>query len=131
MYNTQDPKYEQYYKMWGKIQGRPISLEGPDGKSVVRNVPTFVESGFPGFVAYSWNGLMAPAGTRTEVIDRLAKEIARIVRDEKIRELFVRNGLEPVGDTPAEFAQVIATDIKLWTEAVSIMPKTAVPATGR
>ena len=44
MYNTQDPKYEQYYKMWGKIQGRPISLQGQDGKNVVRYVPTFGEN---------------------------------------------------------------------------------------
>ncbi|MCX6223296.1 MAG: DUF2723 domain-containing protein [Bacteroidia bacterium] len=44
MYNNQDPKYEQYYKSWGKIKGRPVTVQGEDGKNEVRMVPTFVEN---------------------------------------------------------------------------------------
>jgi hypothetical protein len=44
MYNNQEPKYEQYYKMWGKIKGRPITLQRQDGQNEVRMVPTFMEN---------------------------------------------------------------------------------------
>jgi len=44
MYNNQEPKYEQYYKSWGKIKGRAVTIEGQDGKNEVRMVPTFVEN---------------------------------------------------------------------------------------
>jgi hypothetical protein len=44
MYNTQDPKYEQAYKVWGKIKGRAVTVQGQDGKNEVRMVPTFVEN---------------------------------------------------------------------------------------
>ncbi len=44
MYNTQDPKYEQAYKAWGKIKGRAVTVEGQDGKNEVRMVPTFIEN---------------------------------------------------------------------------------------
>ncbi|MFA6127110.1 MAG: DUF2723 domain-containing protein [Bacteroidales bacterium] len=44
MYNTQDPKYEQAYKAWGKIKGRALTVQGQDGKDEIRMVPTFVEN---------------------------------------------------------------------------------------
>jgi hypothetical protein len=44
MYNTQEPKYEQAYKVWGRIKGRAVTVEGQDGKSEIRMVPTFVEN---------------------------------------------------------------------------------------
>jgi hypothetical protein len=44
MYNTQDPKYEQAYKVWGRIKGRALTVQGQDGKDEVRMVPTFVEN---------------------------------------------------------------------------------------
>jgi tripartite-type tricarboxylate transporter receptor subunit TctC len=83
-------------------------------------VPTFIESGFPGFKGLTWNGLMAPAGTPRPIIDRVAGEIARMVRDPKIAEALTKSGVDPLGNTPEEFAAFIAADIALWTDAVKV-----------
>jgi tripartite-type tricarboxylate transporter receptor subunit TctC len=84
-------------------------------------VPTFIESGFPGFTGLTWNGLMAPAGTPRAIVDRIAGEIARLVRDPKAAEALTKNGVDPLGNTPEEFAAFIAADIALWTEAVKVV----------
>jgi tripartite-type tricarboxylate transporter receptor subunit TctC len=84
------------------------------------NVPTFIESGFPGFTIVTWNGLMAPAGTPKEIIDRIAIEIARAVKDPTVAERLDANGVDRFSNSPEEFAAMIAADIALWGEAVKI-----------
>jgi tripartite-type tricarboxylate transporter receptor subunit TctC len=86
----------------------------------IPDVPTMIESGFPGFKTLTWNGLMAPAGTPKEIIERIAKEVARAVRDPRIAERLIANGVDPLGNSPEEFAAQIAADIALWAEAVKI-----------
>jgi tripartite-type tricarboxylate transporter receptor subunit TctC len=83
-------------------------------------VPTFAESGFPGFKVLTWNGLMAPAAVSKETIDRIAKEVSLSVKDTKFAERLSGFGVDPLGNTPAEFAAMIAADIALWGEAVKI-----------
>jgi len=83
-------------------------------------VPTISESGYPGFNVLTWNGLLAPAGTPREVIDRLAKECAAAAKDKTMAERFAGYGVEPLGDGPDEFAATIAADIPAWAEAVRI-----------
>jgi tripartite-type tricarboxylate transporter receptor subunit TctC len=91
----------------------------------IPDLPTFAESGFPGFKLASWIGLMAPAGTRREVVEALAAEIARAVDDPAFVELLMGFGVEPLGNTPAEFAVMVAADISLWGEAVESAGLTA------
>jgi tripartite-type tricarboxylate transporter receptor subunit TctC len=86
----------------------------------IPDVPTLIESGFPGFKALTWNGLMAPAGTPKEIVDRIAREVARAVKDPKLAERLAANGVDPLGNSPEEFAAMIAADIALWGEAVKI-----------
>jgi len=81
-------------------------------------VPTFAEAGFPGIVIHTWNGLMAPAGTPRPIVDQLASEVARAVKDPAIAERLVSNGVDPLGNTPDEFAALIKADIALWAEAI-------------
>jgi len=83
-------------------------------------VPTMIESGFPGFKTLLWTGLMAPARTPKEIVDRLAKAVADAVRDPKIAERLMNNGIDPLGSSPEEFAATIAADIVLWAEAIKI-----------
>jgi tripartite-type tricarboxylate transporter receptor subunit TctC len=87
-------------------------------KPQIPTVPTMIESGYPGFNILNWTGLMAPAGTPRSIIERLAREVARIVRDPKIAATFAASGLDPLGGSPEEFAAMIAKDIQLWTDAV-------------
>jgi tripartite-type tricarboxylate transporter receptor subunit TctC len=82
-------------------------------------VPTIAEQGYPGFYAVSWTGLMAPAGTPTEIIDRMAAELARALKDPQFVEHMQKAGVEPAGDaSPAEFSAFIAKEIPFWGEAV-------------
>jgi tripartite-type tricarboxylate transporter receptor subunit TctC len=84
------------------------------------DLPTVAESGYPGYRAVTWNGLMAPAGTSKEIVDRIAGEIVRASKDRKFVERLSSFGADPSGITPTEFAALIASDIKLWAEAVAI-----------
>jgi tripartite-type tricarboxylate transporter receptor subunit TctC len=84
----------------------------------IPHVPTFVESGFPGFRILTWNGLMAPAGTPKDIIDRIAGEIARAVKDPQFSERLAGDGFDPLGSSPQEFAATIAADIAFWADAV-------------
>jgi tripartite-type tricarboxylate transporter receptor subunit TctC len=84
----------------------------------IPDVPTFMESGFPGFRILTWNGLMAPAGTPAWIIDRMAGEVARAVKDPKFVERLAVDGFDPLGNRPDEFAAMIAADISFWADAV-------------
>jgi tripartite-type tricarboxylate transporter receptor subunit TctC len=84
------------------------------------DVPTFAESGFPGFKALTWNGLMAPAATPRQTIDRVANEVARAVKEPVFAERLAAFGVDPLGNSPAAFATMIAADIALWGEAIKL-----------
>jgi tripartite-type tricarboxylate transporter receptor subunit TctC len=84
-------------------------------------VPTLAEQGFPGFHMVSWTGMMAPAGTPKEIVDRMAGEFARALKDPQFVEHMQKAGVEPAADpSPAEFSAFIAKEIALWGEAVKI-----------
>jgi tripartite-type tricarboxylate transporter receptor subunit TctC len=99
---------------------RPLAVSSERRAPQIPDVPTVIESGFPGFKTLTWNGLMAPAGTPKATIDGIANEIARAVKDPGIAERLISNGVDPFGNSPEEFAAQIAADIPLWTEAVKI-----------
>jgi tripartite-type tricarboxylate transporter receptor subunit TctC len=84
-------------------------------------VPSLAEQGFPGFNMASWVGIMAPAGTPKDIIDRMAAELARALKDPQFVENMLKSGVEPADDSsPAAFAAFIAKEIPLWGEAVKI-----------
>jgi tripartite-type tricarboxylate transporter receptor subunit TctC len=99
---------------------RLLAISSEKRAPQIPDVPTFIESGFPGFTALTWNGLFAPAGTSKEITDRIAKEVARAVKDPSLSERLASNGVDPLGNSPEEFATMIAADIALWGEAVKI-----------
>jgi len=86
----------------------------------IPDVPTFAESGFPGFKALTWNGLMAPSAMPTDTVERIAKEVSHAAKDATFAERLAAFGVDPLGNTPAAFAAMIAADIALWGEAVKI-----------
>jgi tripartite-type tricarboxylate transporter receptor subunit TctC len=67
------------------------------------DVPTIAET-LPGYEMFGWIGLMAPAGTPRAITDRISAETRKIMQDPEIRKRFVSAGMEPAGNTPAEFA---------------------------
>ncbi len=99
---------------------RLIAISSLKRSSKLPDVPTVAEQGYPGFETLTWNGLMAPAKTPKEIVDKLAAEVAKAVRDPEVLKRFAAYGVDPIGNTPAEFASEIKRDIPLWAEAVKI-----------
>jgi tripartite-type tricarboxylate transporter receptor subunit TctC len=81
------------------------------------DVPSISET-LPGYEARGWNGVLAPAGTRKPVIERLNREIVKIVRSEEFGKVLAAEGATPVGNTPAEFDAVIRADVKKWGKII-------------
>ena len=82
------------------------------------NVPTIAESGVPGYEAYSWVGMIAPARTPREIVARLHREIVEILKQKDVEEKLTQQGAIPVGDTPEQFAAYIAVEMKKWGAVV-------------
>lgn len=81
-------------------------------------VPTVAESGFPGFAMSSWAGILAPAGTPQDIIDKMAAEIAEIVKEPAIMKHFKDAGFVPVGDGPEAFQQRIESDSAMYADII-------------
>ncbi len=84
------------------------------------DVPTIAESGFPGYDTVSWNGMLAPAGTPKEIVNRIAAEFARAVKDPEFVKQLDKYGADPLGLGPEEFGKFLEKDRALWAEAVKI-----------
>ena len=83
-------------------------------------MPTFDESGFPGFEAAAWNAVLAPKGTPYDVITRLNLAIVGIARKQPFRRWLAALGGEVIADTPDEFAAYLRTEIAKWERVVKM-----------
>jgi tripartite-type tricarboxylate transporter receptor subunit TctC len=100
----------------GKL--RPLAVTGAQRSPAAPEVPTIAESGFPGFEAAAWYGVLAPAGTPKAVIVRLHDEIVRALKMPDVKERLENVGFELVGGTPDEFGAYIQSEIKKWAKVV-------------
>ncbi len=82
-------------------------------------VPTVAESGYPGFDASTWYGLLAPAGTPAGVVARLNAEVNRVLAQPGVRERLAGEGGEVLGGTPAQFAAFLAAEHAKWARVVA------------
>jgi tripartite-type tricarboxylate transporter receptor subunit TctC len=78
------------------------------------NLPTMIEAGVPGFVVTSGFSFLGPAGMPQPVVNKLNAALAQTLRDPAIRKTLLDRGAEPVGNTPAEHAAFIKTEIEKW-----------------
>ena len=99
-------------------QVRALATTGATRSVVLPNVPTVSEAGVPGYDATIWLGIMAPAGTPKEIVDRLNSEIARIVAKPSIKDAWARQGAVPMTMSPAEFGAFIKSDIDKWAGVI-------------
>jgi tripartite-type tricarboxylate transporter receptor subunit TctC len=100
----------------GKL--RALAITSIKRSALAPDLPTMAESGFPGFEAVPWFGLLAPAGTPKDVVDKLHVETVNALATPQIRKKFDELGLEPVGNTPDEFAGVIRKEIPEWAKVI-------------
>lgn len=80
--------------------------------------PTVAEAGLPGFEATSWFGLVAPAATPRDIIARLNATLVKTIGDKDVAQRLSSQGLEPVLNTPEQFAEVIRQDLPRWGKVV-------------
>lgn len=97
----------------GKL--RALAVTTRTRSPLMPEIPTVAESGLAGYETVAWFGVLAPAGTPKDIVNRLSAEIATIARSPEMRERLASLGAEPVGSTPEEFAAIIARDIAKWT----------------
>ena len=82
------------------------------------DVPAIAET-YPGFHSGTWNGYLAPAGTPAPIVQRLAQEVAKAVREPATGERLRSIGVEPMGNTPEQFAEYVRRDAPIWKDAVN------------
>lgn len=85
---------------------------------LIRDIPTVAELGFPGFESTVWFGLVAPAGTPRDIVQRLSAEIRSAAAALELQETFARQGLDTVTNSPDAFAEWIRAEIVKWTQVV-------------
>jgi tripartite-type tricarboxylate transporter receptor subunit TctC len=100
----------------GKV--RMLAVSGEKRSVQIPEVPTIAESGFPGYQGTSWNAMMAPKGTPKEIIDKIAAEFVKAVKDPEFVKALDKYGADPLGLTPEQFTEFLAKDRALWGEAV-------------
>jgi tripartite-type tricarboxylate transporter receptor subunit TctC len=104
---------------------RAIGVSSPQRSASMPEVPAIAEMGYPGFSASGYAGLVAPAGTPAEAIEKLHASIVKVIKLPAMRDRFITLGMDAVGDTPAGFGQFIKTDMDKWTKLVRELNLTA------
>jgi tripartite-type tricarboxylate transporter receptor subunit TctC len=99
-------------------QVRALATTGEKRSAVLPDVPTVSEAGVPGYEATIWLGVMAPAGTPPEIVERLNAAIAGIIARPAIANAWVKQGAVPMTLTPAAFTAFLQHDIDKWAKVV-------------
>lgn len=100
----------------GKL--KPLVVTGAQRAPMLPNVPTLGESGYAGFEPLGWVGVLVPAGTPKPIVEKIAKEIARIMALPDVRARLQEQTLVPVTSSPEAFAKVLKDDLALWAKIV-------------
>jgi tripartite-type tricarboxylate transporter receptor subunit TctC len=99
-------------------QLRAIAVTSKKRFSLLPDVPTFDESGMPGFEAVLHYGLLAPAGTPPEIVEKLNVELRKLANDPEVQKRIHLEGGDPLTSTPAEYATDIDQEEKKWSSLV-------------
>lgn len=97
---------------------KPIAVSGQKRFANAPNIPTMIESGYPDFVATSWIGFLAPAGTPKNIIDRYNKEIVKILHTPDVRDKLKDMEFEVVATSPEQFSAWIRSEIPRWGKVI-------------
>jgi tripartite-type tricarboxylate transporter receptor subunit TctC len=96
----------------GKL--RPLAVLGTKRSALLPDVPTMAEAGLPSYSFSNWFGLVAPAGTPREILEKLQADVAQALQDAEVRTKFQTMGLQPGGGSSAQFAALIQADAAKW-----------------
>lgn len=119
---TTDMNAGSYSSVKGQIDGglvRALFHAGPARLPELPNVPTLVESGFPGFVAETFMAMYAPAGTDVAITERLTKEVIEIMAMPEVKKAIEQTGLHVTAKGPQGLRERMNRELPMWTEVIS------------
>jgi tripartite-type tricarboxylate transporter receptor subunit TctC len=96
-----------------------LASAGSKRSALMPDIPTFVESGLPGVVMTNWYGIMSRGGTPQPVIDKLHTELTRAIASPDMRARLANAALEPAPNTPAQFHELIESELQRWTRVMA------------
>lgn len=100
----------------GKV--RALGVTGAERSPAAPDIPTVGESGLPGFVNVGWFGLLAPAGTSKDIIDKVQRDSATILATDDTKQRLLAVGMTPVANNPTQFADAIRAESATWAKVV-------------
>jgi len=100
----------------GKL--RALAVTGSQRVPALPEVPTLAEAALPGFNSISWIGVLAPAGTPKEIVDKVASDVHEVLASDDVKLKLIELGAVPAGTTPAQFQALIASDRKRYEQVI-------------
>ncbi|MGD9766487.1 MAG: Bug family tripartite tricarboxylate transporter substrate binding protein [Pseudolabrys sp.] len=99
---------------------RMLAVSSKDRSPQAADVPTVAESGYAGFNVLTWNGLMGPANLPQAIVEKIAGEMGKAVKQPDFSQRLDKFGVEPLGNTPAQYKAMLAEDIENWAKALKL-----------
>lgn len=96
----------------------PLATTGAQRAPAAKELPTMAEAGVKGYESSTWYGLVAPANTPADIVSRLNAEVVAGLKSPDLSERLSREGMDPVGSSPAEFAKYIQSEIDKWRKVI-------------
>jgi tripartite-type tricarboxylate transporter receptor subunit TctC len=121
---TMDVMFDNLPSAMQQIKGgklTALAVTSAQRSAALPDVPTVEQAGGPalkGFEASSWFGLLAPAGTPPEIVNRIQQEVAKAIKTPDVSEKLLAQGAIPSGNTPQQFAALIDAELKKWAPVV-------------
>ena len=100
----------------GKL--RALAVTSSARSALMPELPTVAESGLPGYEASTWYGVLAPSATPRAVVIRLNMEIVKALALPEVRERLISQGIDPIGNTPQQFAAYVQSEIGKWAKVI-------------
>jgi len=100
----------------GKL--RALAVTGSQRVPALPEVPTLAETALPGFNSISWIGVLAPAGTPKEIVDKVSSDVREVVASDEVKQKLIELGAVPAGTTPAQFQALIDSDRRRYAQVI-------------
>jgi len=100
----------------GKL--RALAVTSRDRLTVLPEIPTFIEAGFRDFEVLEWNGMFVPAKTPVDIVNQLYRAVRDSLQNQDVRQRMTKVGIEPIGNTPEQFAEFLQRQFDQWSRLV-------------
>ena len=102
----------------GRLRG--LAVTTANRSPAAPQIPTIAEAALPGYAVTTWHGLLAPAGTPRDIVNRLSSEAARTLQNPDVREKFASQGVDPISSTPEQFAAMMKSELDKWRKVIAV-----------